>query len=1010
MAKQLNLLSAGQVTPIALHTEMQQSYLEYAMSVIVGRALPDVQDGLKPVHRRILYAMHELGLTPDRPYRKCARVVGDVLGKYHPHGDQAVYDALVRLVQDFSTRYPLLAGHGNFGSVDNDPPAAMRYTETRLDSISHEALLSEIGEATVDFTPNFDNSQQEPVVLPAQLPFLLLNGSAGIAVGMATNVPPHNLAELVDGLIALIDRPELPDSELFRLIPAPDFPTGGEIISLTGVWEAYRTGRGSIPVRGIAQLEQVQSSRGRRRDAIVITELPYQVNKASWIEKVAELVNQGKIDGISDIRDESDRDGMRVVIEMKRESDPSKILDKLHKLTALQTTFGAIFLALVDGLPRQLSLRGALQAFLSFRETTLNRRYRHELGQASDRLHIVEGLLTALTNLDAVIDLLRHAPDGSTAEVQLQSRFDLSEQQASAILSMPLRRLTGLEHQKLQTERDELTRQMQGLEKLLGDRRELLKALKKDLRTLKRKYSDPRRTRIPQGDAAIYQEPPQKPQAPEAVDREQVAGFRLQASDDGEQVSAQVAGDSAQVSGDMEQVAEQMPSTSGQMSGDGAQPSEVGDADQAQRLEIETATQLSIADPAPPTPHSQLRTPNSAPPTPHSQLRTPNSALPTPHSQLRTPNSALPTPHPTPSPEDILWECSIEPGKPTKVSTPSPTPHTLTPTPPLFTLELEAETVVEFTQRGYVRRLSPKVYDHSQRLRYQATDLPDPLPALPIVPDLNSSLVEDVVVHTRHTTVQTALWTVTSDGKLYPVPVGAIPLTNAGTNRGKPLVTLLPGAASTADHAVVLHFIPPVAEPEQPDLVILSQQGRIKRLALTEFADLSARGLTVIKLRQDDRVAFATLLHPHDQLILATCGGRLLCIANGDLPVMSRGAQSQPALRLRQDEYLVGGVAAASTTTMLLISRRGYLKSMPVEAMRMTRLGGLGMQGFQFASRTDLLATAVPALAGRNLVLSTSHDRSAWLPMEAIVHLSQETSILQLATDEQIVDVILAEA
>ncbi|MGL4617994.1 MAG: DNA gyrase subunit A, partial [Chroococcidiopsis sp.] len=324
MAKQLNLLPAGQVIPTALHIEMQRSYLEYAMSVIVGRALPDVRDGLKPVHRRILYAMHELGLTPDRPYRKCARVVGDVLGKYHPHGDQAVYDALVRLVQDFSSRYPLLAGHGNFGSVDNDPPAAMRYTETRLAPVGNEAMLTEIGEETVDFIGNFDNSQQEPVVLPAQLPFLLLNGASGIAVGMATNIPPHNLGEIIDGLVTLIDQPELSDDKLFELIPGPDFPTGGEIIGNTGIREAYTTGRGSITIRGIAQIEEIQTGvkRSRRTTAIVVTELPYQVNKAGWIEKVAELVNQGRIEGIGDLRDESDRQGMRVVIELKRDADP----------------------------------------------------------------------------------------------------------------------------------------------------------------------------------------------------------------------------------------------------------------------------------------------------------------------------------------------------------------------------------------------------------------------------------------------------------------------------------------------------------------------------------------------------------------------------------------------------------------------------------------------------------------------------------------------------------------
>ncbi|NEQ81394.1 MAG: DNA topoisomerase IV, partial [Moorea sp. SIO2I5] len=455
MTKQLNLLENSNVIPTALHLEMQRSYLEYAMSVIVGRALPDVRDGLKPVHRRILYAMHELGLTPDRPYRKCARVVGDVLGKYHPHGDQAVYEAMVRLVQDFSTRYPLLDGHGNFGSVDNDPPAAMRYTETRLSPVGAQALLSEIGEATVDFIDNFDSSQQEPVVLPAQLPILLLNGCSGIAVGMATNIPPHNLAEIVDGLIALIDRPDLADEKLWKLIPGPDFPTGGEIVAAEGIRDAYTTGRGSIPIRGITKLETIQVGRKKRvqRRAIVVSELPYQVHKAAWIEKVAALVNQGRIEGISDIRDESDREGMRVVVELKRDTQPSTVLQQLYKQTPLQTNFGAILLTLVDGQPRQLTLRQLLESFISFREQTLTRQYTYEQSQKERRLHLVDGLLASLNQLDAMIDILRNAPDGTTAKLSLQNQLNLSEIQADAILAMPMRRLTGLEREKLETER-----------------------------------------------------------------------------------------------------------------------------------------------------------------------------------------------------------------------------------------------------------------------------------------------------------------------------------------------------------------------------------------------------------------------------------------------------------------------------------------------------------------------------------------------------------------------------
>lgn len=498
MVKQLDVLPVGNIIPIALHQEMERSYLEYAMSVIVGRALPDVRDGLKPVHRRILYAMYELGLAPDRPYRKCARVVGDVLGKYHPHGDQAVYEALVRLVQDFSSRYPLLSGHGNFGSIDDDPPAAMRYTETRLSPISYQGMLMDISPSIVDFTNNFDNSQQEPVVLPAQLPILLLNGCSGIAVGMATNIPPHHLGELVEGLIALIDNPEISDRQLWKLIPAPDFPTGGEITSLQGVHQTYKTGRGLIPLRGVARIEQVTTGkkRQRERNAIIITELPYQVNKAGWIEKVADMVNQGKLEGIADLRDESDREGMRIVVELKKETNPKQLLDTLYKSTSLQINFGAILLAIVDNKPCQLSLREMLEAFLKFREETLTRNYETELEDSQKKLHLLEGLLIALKQVDRVISILKNSPDSKTAKFHFQQDLKLSEEQGDSILSMPMRRITGLEQDKLQKEHQELTTRINHLEKLLVDRKEFLKALKKELRDLKRKFNDTRRTKI----------------------------------------------------------------------------------------------------------------------------------------------------------------------------------------------------------------------------------------------------------------------------------------------------------------------------------------------------------------------------------------------------------------------------------------------------------------------------------------------------------------------------------
>ncbi|WP_373481373.1 DNA topoisomerase (ATP-hydrolyzing) subunit A [Geminocystis sp.] len=498
MVQQLNLLGQGQIIPTALHTEMERSYLEYAMSVIVGRALPDVRDGLKPVHRRILYAMYELGLTPDRPFRKCARVVGDVLGKYHPHGDQAVYDAMVRLVQDFSSRYPLLSGHGNFGSVDNDPAAAMRYTETRLAGISYETMLEEVNDSTVDFTSNFDNSQQEPVVLPAKLPILLLNGCSGIAVGMATNIPPHNLNEIVDGLIALIDQPDLSHEKLFELIPGPDFPTGGEILDTTGIKEAYLTGKGIIPMSGVATIEilKSQKKRSREKTAIIITELPFQLNKAAWIEKVAELVNLGKITDIADIRDESDRQGIRVVIELRKEAQPQNVLNQLYKQTALQSNFGVIMLGLVDKKPCQLSLKEMLEQFLQFREITLNRQYQYELTEKKEKLHLLEGLLIALKNLKKVIEILANSADGSSAKITLQERLKISESQANSILAMPLRRITGLEKQKLEEEFTEIQSRISQLEILLADRKELLKALKKELRSFKRKFGDDRRTKI----------------------------------------------------------------------------------------------------------------------------------------------------------------------------------------------------------------------------------------------------------------------------------------------------------------------------------------------------------------------------------------------------------------------------------------------------------------------------------------------------------------------------------
>ena len=495
--------SQERIIPTDLSNEMSRSYLEYAMSVIVGRALPDARDGLKPVHRRILYAMYELGLTPERPFRKCARVVGEVLGKYHPHGDTAVYDALVRMAQDFSMRSPLINGHGNFGSIDNDPPAAMRYTECRLQSLATNALLRDIESETVDFADNFDGSQQEPVVLPARIPQLLLNGSSGIAVGMATNIPPHNLGELIDGAIALIQNPQITELELMQYIPGPDFPTGGQIIGRSGIKDAYTTGRGSITMRGIADIETIHPKGRQEKEAIIITQLPYQTNKASLIEKIADLVNDKRIDGISDIRDESDRNGMRIVIELKRDAYPRVVLNNLFKQTPLQCNFGANMLALVGGEPQLLSIKQFLEVFVQFRIETITRRTQYLLRKAEERDHLLQGLLIALGSIDQVIELIRHAADTATAKEELMTQLELSVVQADAILQMQLRRLTALEAEKIQGEHEDLQLQITDFRDILAKRERIEAIIIEEVTNVKNVHATPRRTEIVQGEGEL---------------------------------------------------------------------------------------------------------------------------------------------------------------------------------------------------------------------------------------------------------------------------------------------------------------------------------------------------------------------------------------------------------------------------------------------------------------------------------------------------------------------------
>ncbi|HSF80555.1 MAG TPA: DNA gyrase subunit A [Anaerolineales bacterium] len=488
-------MEIGSVQQVNIDESMRAAYLDYAMSVIMARALPDARDGLKPVHRRIMYAMYDMGIRSNSPYKKSARIVGEVLGKYHPHGDAAIYDSMARLAQDFSMRYPLVDGQGNFGSIDGDAPAAMRYTEARLAATAEE-MLADIDKETIDFAGNFDDSLQEPNVLPARLPNLLLNGSSGIAVGMATNIPPHNLRELSAALSYLIDNydtiEDVPVEELVKFVPGPDFPTGGVIVGSEGIRQAYSTGRGRIVLRGMAHIEEM----GTNRHRVVITEIPFQLNKSSLIERIAELARSGRLDDISDLRDESDRRGMSIIIEMKRGAQPKKVLNQLYKYTPLQSTYGVQLLALVDGEPRLLSIKRALQIYIEHRREVITRRSQFELDKARARAHILEGLLIALANLDEVIQTIRQSPDADVAKERLMARFSLSEKQAQAILDMQLRRLAALERQKIEDEQSQILERIAYLEDLLASPKKILEVIKTDLTEMAEKYGDERRTHI----------------------------------------------------------------------------------------------------------------------------------------------------------------------------------------------------------------------------------------------------------------------------------------------------------------------------------------------------------------------------------------------------------------------------------------------------------------------------------------------------------------------------------
>ncbi|NLW47448.1 MAG: DNA gyrase subunit A [Firmicutes bacterium] len=488
-------LNGGKVVPIVLEEEMKKSFLDYAMSVILDRALPDVRDGLKPVHRRILYGMYESGTTPDKPYRKSARIVGDVMGRYHPHGDAAIYDTMVRMAQDFSFRHMLVDGHGNFGSVDGDSPAAMRYTEVRMSKLAME-MLRDIDKKTVDFKPNFDESMEEPVVLPSRFPNLLVNGSSGIAVGMATNIPPHNLGEVIDGAVQLIDYPETEDKDLLKLVKGPDFPTGGIILGREGIKNAFLKGKGSIKVRAKAKIEEMSGGKHR----ILVNEIPYQVNKARLVEQIARLVREKVIDGITDLRDESDRNGMRIVIELRRDANPNIVLNQLYKHTMMQQSFGANMMVLVNNAPKIATLREILSHYLEHQKQVMTRRTQFDLAKAEDRAHILEGLRIALDHIDQVIALIRASRTAEIAREGLMTKFGLSEKQAQAILDMRLQRLTGLERDKIESEYAELQRLIAYYRDLLADVHKIMQVIKEELTEIKNKYANPRRTEITLGE------------------------------------------------------------------------------------------------------------------------------------------------------------------------------------------------------------------------------------------------------------------------------------------------------------------------------------------------------------------------------------------------------------------------------------------------------------------------------------------------------------------------------
>ena len=795
---------------IDVEHEMKESFIAYAMAVNVSRALPDVRDGLKPVHRRILYSMNETGLTNDKPFRKCAKIVGDVLGKYHPHGDSSVYDALVRLAQDFTINEPLIDPNGNFGSVDGDPAAAYRYTEARLSKIAGE-LLRDIDKDTVDFYPNFDATTVQPKVLPSRFPNLLVNGSDGIAVGMATNIPPHNLNEVIDAVVAMIDNPNITIDELMQYIPAPDFPTGGEILSNNAIKQAYKTGRGGVVMRAKTDIESYDNG---KRFRIVATAIPYQVNKAKLIAQIANLAKDKKIDGISDVRDESDRDGMRIVVELKRDANPHIILNQLFKQTPLQMSSGIILLALVDGRPKVLNLQEIIYYYLAFQREVITRRTKYDLKKAEEREHILKGLVIAVNNIDEVIKIIKQSEDKNDALTKLETRFELSERQANAILEMKLSRLTGLEVEKLNAELDELELQIVHLKEILSDDSKINEIIKNELIEIKQKYPTPRKSEI-------------------IMDYDDI---------------------------------------------------DIGDL--------------------------------------------------------------------------------IE----------------------------RHEVVISLTSQGYVKRLPVSEYKSQHRGGRGV--------------NAHKTKEEDVVTDMFVVNSHDDLMFFSNLGKVYVLRAYNIP--EAGRqNKGRALVNLLP-----IDSDEKINTILKFERDDSAFLVLATKKGLIKKTKLSEFDNVRKNGKIAIKLNDGDNLVSAKIVHPGDELLIASDNGKCLRFSEKAIRLVGRTSQGVKGMKIEPDENIIDMIAIDPTLDLLTVTEKGYAKRSKVSDYRLQGRRGKGLKAGVFNDKTGKVVALRPidedkdilAISGDGVMIRTSADS-----INLVSRTSLGVRLMKVSANDKVVSVAVVD-